>query len=382
MEEGSNVDNSWYTKSTLTEILNSTTSAILKKENTSSMDLQSSLLVAAFASIILVGSVGNILVCYYFGWKRRGRWTIPDRLFLYLGIVDLLSSLLNPALYIYLEITNYSKWDFGTFGCKFLVPFGPISTTLSSFIIQIIAVDRYLVIMSPFGRKYGSRSIDYAVIAAIAFSVLLYLYYIMMLQIPSSGGTCIILDVTDKRYAIPAVLSILVQDIMLISIIVFTNFAIVRKLNQDGELTGLGRVSEERQRNNKKLFRMLLVIATVFLTLILPRDIFQLAFTFSWMSAQGITYNNALRNLNAVVKIMSTSNSCANIFIYSKMHKNFRTSVTSFIFNHLNRKAEVNEHLELNSNISSLNQARLMIIVKSSETCETRIPLSLNTHYN
>ena len=288
------------------------------------------LLLVSLCLIMLIGIVGNSLVCYYFGWKIRGGRTIPDQLFLYLGVVDLLSSIINPATYIYFELTRYKRWDFGVVGCKVLVPFGPISTLMSALLIQIITVDRYLVIVNPLGRTHGRGCINVSVLVAFALSVACNCSYIMMLQVVP-GKTCIVEDVSDKSYSIPAVTFLLLQDITFISVIVFTNTAISLRLTRKDALstseTGLQQSIIRRQ----KLFRLLLTMAVIFLVLVLPRDLLQLSYTFSWMGRLGIKYDYSLVQLNTVLKILYTSNSCANVFIYSKMHSKFRGSLRLFI---------------------------------------------------
>lgn len=312
--------------------LNSTLSTILpaKLESSSSYNTKTILLVVALCFIMLVGIVGNSLVIHYFGWKLRGGRSIPDRLFLYLGIVDLLSSIINPATFLYFELTRYKRWDFGVLGCKILVPFGPISTLLSSLLIQIITIDRFIIFVKPFGRTYGIGCINVSVLLAIGLAVTSYTYYIYMLQVPV-GKTCIIEDVTDKRYSIPAVTFILLQDVTFISIIVITNIAISFRLAQKDAVTTSETGTDRSMKRRKKLIRMLLIMAVVFLTLILPKDLFQLSFTFSWMTGDGIKYNYELIQLNTVLKILYVANSSANVFIYSKMHSRFYGSLRDLI---------------------------------------------------
>ena len=314
--------------STLLKKVHNLPPAALQKS--SSYDGKTILLVVALCLIMLVGTVGNGFVCYFFGWKLRGTRSIPDRLFLYLGIVDLLSSLLNPATYLYFELTRYKRWDFGIVGCKILVPFGPISTLVSAFLIQIISIDRFFVIVKPFGRRYGSKCINISVLIAVALSVAFYAYYIIMLQVPP-GKTCVIEYVTDERYSIPSVTFLLLQDVAFVLIIIITNTAIFLRLRKKDALSTSETGLQQSIRRKRKLFRMLMIMAIVFLCLILPKDLFHLSFNFSWMNAPGITYDYKLIQVNTILKILYTANSCANVFIYSKMHSRFRGSLKSLI---------------------------------------------------
>eukprot|EP00794_Sanderia_malayensis_P011419 gene11419-12609_t len=342
-------NNTSNTTTTTAATTTTTKQPVLSVEN---WILISSLLLVAF-----VGMIGNGFVCYFFGWKRRGAHrSVPDKLFFYLGIVDFLSSFFNPLLFLYFEFTQYKRWDFHLFGCKLLVPLGPISTTLSSFLIQIIAIDRYFVILSPFGRRYSGKRVDHCVIAAIFLSVAIYWFYFWMLVIPPSG-TCRVLDVTDQRYAVPMVSTMLVMDLMFISVMLFTSISIVRKLANDMKENTLG-IATQQHKNHKRLVCMLIVLACVFFVLVLPRDLLQLSFTFSWLFPPGMKYNVAIKRINTIVKIMSTANSCANVFIYSKMHKNFRFAI-SRIF------------CCFPANLGNQNSHEVPMLNKSSETTKT-----------
>ena len=61
-------------------------------------------LVAAFIIIMISGVVGNLLVIYVFGKKKDKRST--ELLILYLGIIDLMTSIFNPPLNIYWILTS------------------------------------------------------------------------------------------------------------------------------------------------------------------------------------------------------------------------------------------------------------------------------------
>ena len=311
---------------TVTTLPNSTT-GLAKPAPGSSYDVKTILLAVALCLIIFVGTIGNGFVCYFFGVKRRNKWTIPDRLFLYLGIVDLLSSLVNPAFFLYVELTRYSKWHFGRVACKVIAPFGPITTLLSAFLIQIITVDRYLVIVKPFGRRYGARHINIAVLAAIVWSIASYLHYIISVDLYGTNPVCKVLDVTDKRYSIPSVTMVLMQDVTFIIVIFFTNKAIYSKFKKRQRNFSSESGAEVTHIQRQRLFRMLLVMSSVFLLLILPRDLLQLSYTISWMDGDGIPYTIHLNQANTIVKILHISNSCVNVFIYSKMHTHFNEAL-------------------------------------------------------
>jgi len=107
-----------------------------------------------------------------------------NMLILYLAAFDLLSSILNPALFVYWQITSYNEWIFGRMGCKLLSGFQKMSVTASLGMVLLITLERCLIITR--NIKLSKLHLRIAVLALIAISLLVELKYIISLDLFSS----------------------------------------------------------------------------------------------------------------------------------------------------------------------------------------------------
>ena len=303
------------------------------------------ILLLMLALIFVVGTVGNSVVCYVFGFKQRKRRSVPETLFLYLGAIDLTSSIINPGLYVYWTVTKYSRWDFGIVGCKLLAPLAPVSVTLSALIILIIAIDRYTIICGQFGRSYSRNRIHCAVLFAAIFSICIFLPYIILLEVSS---TCSVLKTGEPEYAYSMISALLFQDVSFIAVLAFTNSRTFSRLRRQSSVTMERTVESRRLRSHKRVARILLAMSLVFCLLVLPRDLVQLTYIISWLDPPGVSYTQALLRINAFLKVLQTSNSCVNVFIYSKMHTKFRGHLFRLCYKAFGRRAPFAEKFGLN----------------------------------
>lgn len=326
---------------------------------------------AMMALILVIGSVGNTVVCYVFGMQHKKRRSVPETLFLYLGAIDLVSSIVNPSLYIYWTVTKYARWDFGIVGCKLLVPLAPISVTLSALIILIIAVDRYFIICRQFGRSYSRKRIHCAVVASAIFSIGIYLPYIIQLEV-NKKLSCFIPEVGDPFYAYSTVAALTLQDVGFIVVLTFANVKTFSRLKRQSSLKLDRSMEARRLRSHKRIARILLAMSCVFCLLVLPRDIMQVIYLLSWQTSSGIQQTDTLYHVNALLKVLQTANSCVNVFIYSKMHKKFRVHLLRLLFKITGRKhlleTDVQMILRNNSELTPRTRKRML---RFSDSCET-----------
>lgn len=277
-------------------------------------------LIVLFALIFVVGTVGNGLIFHYFGIKKRINRSVPEFLFSCLSMVDFGASILNPTLYMYWMFTNF-HWHMGYWACKFLLPLGPIATTSSGGIFIIIAFDRQRTIVHPFKDHFKTLHIKMCMLGVLFYSVLLNFHYGFSLYI-NKNHQCLVDNVTAASYSVPTIISFLIQDFTLIFVFAFTNWRIFSHLNAEESV--LGEHWKKRKRDNAKVIRLLVVLATVFFVLTLPRDMFHLVHIISWFNGRGIKVTPLTLKINSSLKALHTANSCANVFIYYRMHSGFR----------------------------------------------------------
>eukprot|EP00112_Aurelia_sp_Birch-Aquarium-sp1_P009390 Seg2066.5 transcript_id=Seg2066.5/GoldUCD/mRNA.D3Y31 product="C3a anaphylatoxin chemotactic receptor" protein_id=Seg2066.5/GoldUCD/D3Y31 len=98
-------------------------------------------LICIYSVIFLLGMLGNSLVCYVIGKKKK--CTGGDVFMISLAAADLLASIFVPILVITDLTTNDVKWYFGAAMCKILPSVSPLTLAVSSWSLVLIAADRY-----------------------------------------------------------------------------------------------------------------------------------------------------------------------------------------------------------------------------------------------
>ena len=136
-------------------------------------------IVTGFVFISVFGILGNSFTIYVLKpTRRRSKLKQIMLLIYYLAILDLISIFFNPTLFLYCELSNHTRWDFGEFLCKFLPSFRQISTDVSLGMILFITIDRALIITNTRKIILTCRKIRWIVLVIILVSYLLsYLYH-------------------------------------------------------------------------------------------------------------------------------------------------------------------------------------------------------------
>ena len=283
------------------------------------------IVIVIFAIVFCFGTIGNSLVIYVFGYTIKKPLSKQDILVLLLGIVDLIASITNPFLFIYLTFSGYQRCMFGNVACKALILTGPIATNFSGVIIVIMAVFRDRSIVSPFKKDFQTRTLYKAVVLALILSVLFNFQYIWFLKIESDGQIKI---TRDQEYTIPSIILFLVSDLLMFIICTVTTVRIFSKIKmkrKDMDVLCSDDASREiRAKRSKKAIRLIVVMEIVLILCVFPRDIFHVTYDFSRLVPPKIKETYAIQILNACLKSLHTANSCTNVLIYSAMNNKFR----------------------------------------------------------
>ena len=282
-----------------------------------------------FIFIFILGTFGNGLVMFYFGYKRRLKRSIPEMLFYYLAFVDFLTSIYSPILYTY-YIFNQYQWHFGLVACKIFAPLGAVFTAISGGIFVIIAIDRQRTIVHPFKSHFKRSVINMCVLGVVVYSLVVNMYYSVSVEV-TDRKLFSIRDVRKKSYSVPTIVAFLMQDCFLIFVFAFTNFRIFSYLCEKSVSEIFGRFTQRRKKETTKVIRLLITLATVYFILILPRDVFHLIHIISWMDDDGIKMSPLIFRINTTFKLLHTANSCVNTFIYYKMHPGFKRCLVNVI---------------------------------------------------
>ena len=253
--------------------------------------------------VFFLGIIGNVIVLFTF-LKKRHRTVFEKRLVL-LAIVDLVSSLCVPSLFIYGTLTHFHAPHLTEPVCKIWLSLFPMSVTISQALLVFISFERYHRIQKPFQRPYR---IKFVFLAILLFSMALVSPYTYTLK-----DFCRTQNVTyHKVYVILNV----VRDVISVLAMLYFNYRTGYCLhrNQDSIC-----VSNHSNLKSKRIFRTLLKMVVVFTILVTPVDFYQFC-VLNLMS----TFPPYLNQVNTMLVVLQMFNSVANIMIYSISDHNFR----------------------------------------------------------
>lgn len=374
---------------------------------------QDAILIAGFCIVFIVGVLGNMLVCYIFKKKKKTKYPTMDMLIFYLALIDLISSIVNPTLYIYWQVTDYEEWHFGKVGCKTLPLFSALSIKMSIGLILLITLDRARVICKPMQSNFTKRQARIAVIVVFIVSVLTQLPYAFKRHLMpisevsfhcrqgenrtlpskdnishnsnafSSSGTILNhVDIHFKAYVAcsnivfrnittqiaqddprfqltstytkqvsttlcrsscvskttscnpPRTSSLVYLDVSIIIlqdvlfVLVFTISTVFIYLTLYDKEHNQALVGQQTIKP-KKTIALLLYMAAIFAILVFPKDIFYCVFQLTWLDGKnGMPYDLA-KTINGYLKLLQTSNCVCNVFIYAKVHSQFKMELVT-----------------------------------------------------
>lgn len=285
--------------------------------------IQHIILLVFYTFVTIVGVFGNISIIYVFHYRIRRSKNVTECLITYLAMFDLLSSIFGPFTFLYWILTCSQQWHFGFVGCKTLPTLSRIFINISVGIIILLAIDRHRLICTPFKEQMKVRHGHIGVAVSICLSVIVEIYYVHALRIHK--GRCLVIPHNKQMYGIVSSSLLIVRDGFLVLAFTVTTAHAVYTLRKRDAI--IPTISNIKANEMKRVVTMIVVMQTVFLVLILPRDIFLVAFSFSWLDGDGISYSKGAIHVNEFLKLFQTANCCANIFIYSKLHDHFRKVV-------------------------------------------------------
>lgn len=314
------------TLSTILPYVTNATTTAMPKEN--KFDWRDIIIIIALCIILVIGVLGNCLVCLLFRTSRKTKLGTMESLIFLLAIVDLIASIINPSLYIYWQVTFNKKWHFGVVACKILPTIAKATVSVSLGIILIITVDRCVIIVRPFHPQPRKSVIYISVLLIVVISLIKELPNIVYLKdVP--GVTCVVPDASNPKFVYPLVIMNILRDLVFLTVFVITSFLIYNELYNKEHLAALK--AQKDIKKTKEVVVMLITMAVVFIILVFPRDILHTAYAISWLSPPGIPYTKFVRDINAILKILHMCNSVCNVFIYAGLHGRFRRELIYFV---------------------------------------------------
>lgn len=297
-------------------------------EMTTDQMIKNGVIYSAYALIVIISLIGNLMVVYAIFSKRRMRTTV--NIFIgNLAISDLMMTIFNiPFSSARLLMDN---WIFGDFMCH-LAPFlQVVAVYVSTITMAYIAIDRYQAIMSPMGwrisaslgTKWGLAliwlmstlfSIPYGIYSQMVVREGVdRFFYRCQMEWPGPRGTVSqTMNVTTfiLQFAIPfLILSIL--------------YAIIGLKIWSRETIGATTIEQQNRQMiaKRRTIFMLLLVAIVFAVCWLPLNVYYLMVDFA-------QYHNQYMRIG--FHWLAMSSVCYNPFIYFCLNRRFKQVLKSF----------------------------------------------------
>lgn len=277
--------------------------------------------------VCLVGTIGNALVIWVFGWKRRKARKRFELLLFILSITDFVASIIVPALFLYGTVTKFQQWHFGYYGCKFIMSVFPVTVTFSQGILILISYERYKSIKDPFGGPLRRTFIFCWLLLTLLVALVLvspYVYAVDLISMDSYGvDTCIPSHTKFEEIFLYSTGNFCRDFTATLSMIILGTMT--NKHLKTGGLLGGIKVYEKRQKNAMKARSMLIVVVCVFSFCVLPLDLYQvIVYSMYKLNFKIDKPSYAIvTKVNTFFTILQIANSATNILIYSRMHRGF-----------------------------------------------------------
>ncbi|XP_065645374.1 probable G-protein coupled receptor 34 [Hydra vulgaris] len=272
--------------------------------------------------VMVVGLTGNTVVIYVFGVNRKKKRF--ERFLLSLGILDFLSSLIIPSTFLYLTVTGYKRWDFSKIGCKIIPTLLQISVSVTQGFLIMISYERYHSIVNPFKKKISQLKLILLFCIVLLVSFTLAIPYMMtfniLIDLEHGVNTCAP-DGSKMNLSMIASSLRLLKDFVAISFMEF-----FRQRIKHSFLKVHTNSSWNKERETQKGRKILYTVIIVFSALTLPLDIFHFIYYMLSKFASSILNAKAysvLMVVNTILNLFQMANSVVNVFIYSRLHKNF-----------------------------------------------------------
>ena len=276
-----------------------------------------------YGLIFVLGICGNALVCFVVA-RNHQMHTVTNLLISNLAVSDILLCVLAvpfTPLYSFMEC-----WVFGAALCH-LVPYAQgVSIYISTFTLMSIAVDRFLVILYPFGPRMQIRDCCIVIFAIWAVALGLTLPYGLYSQMYINNNNeplCEEMwpseDFRRVFSSITSVLQFVVPFCVITVCYIFVSFKInLRARMKPGSKTG--RREEADRERKRRTNRMLIGMVAIF--------------GFSWLPLNTINvvedfYSKAndwppFRSFFFIAHCIAMSSTCYNPFLYAWLNENFR----------------------------------------------------------
>lgn len=295
---------------------------------------------AAYLLIFVVSTLGNLLVVLVVGKNHRLRSAAINQLIVSMALADLLTSLFNMTVEIWIHSTEATGqqvvWFDGVGGialCKIIVFMQGLSMACSVLTLTAVAVNRFFAVFYPFRIGSNSTSLSIIIIGFIwlvscaAASPMLYAMKVIEvdghLQCIEQWAPAFDGESSQEHYTL--FLLTLLYALPLAAITVLYT-AVVRKVwrrQVPGNITAPNQLVELVTK--KRVLRMLITVVVVFGLCWLPYYTYLLQFYIVHSSS----YCGTPANVMFIGLFLGHANSAINPCIYAIFNKEYRSGFSS-----------------------------------------------------
>ena len=289
---------------------------------TESTDGEKAIKTLAYALVIFIAFLGNILVIGVV-YKNKKMRTITNFQIVNMSIADILITVAAMPATVF-QIYQGNRWPFGMMPCKLFVFLQGISVSCSVFTMACIAIDRFCAIIFPYKKYIDQHRCNIMIGLCWFLAVLLQspTLYAMKIIVKGNDTSCIedwepLFDneSSPKIYTVILFVSMYMFPLLVIAILytVISNFLLRHK-------TPGGSLTKARKDRSKaiKVIKMLVIIVVVFAVCWLPVFVVQYLLFFANPKC-GVS-----PHLSFVGFFLSHANSAFNPAIYWIFNDNFR----------------------------------------------------------
>ena len=280
-------------------------------------------------AVLLLGTVGNLLVVYVFGCRKRNRSNY-ETLLLTLSVVDFFGAIFGPSLFIYDILTEYKEWHFGTVGCKVIPTILPVNFILSQGILILISFERYQGIVNLFRTEtLTRRKLGIYLLAIVMVALIMSSPYIYALEV-KDGYSCFP-RLGNTALAQSAIY--VAVEIMVLLILTFTNTRISKAIHLSFQVLSLDREKSRRLVSYKRTNKMLAAMVASLSIFVMPGDLMRFGvYICHSVDATIITASMIIiHQCNTVLASLQLASTFINVIIYAGMDPEFKLFIKSVV---------------------------------------------------
>ncbi|KAM9307459.1 opioid receptor, delta 1a [Pholidichthys leucotaenia] len=280
---------------------------------------------ALYSVICVVGLLGNILVMY--GVVRYTKMKTATNIYIFnLALADALATSTLPF-----QSTKYlmNTWPFGNLLCKLIIAIDYYNMFTSIFTLTMMSVDRYIAVCHPvraleFRTPVKAKMIN-ILIWVLSSAIGVPIMVMAVTKVTNNGTTTCMLDFPDPDWYWDTVTKICVfifAFVVPVMVITICYGLMILRLRSVRLLSG----SKEKDRNMRRITRMVLVVVAAFIICWTPIHIFIIVKTMVKIDSKNPF---VIASWHLCIALGYT-NSSLNPVLYAFLDENFKRCFRDF----------------------------------------------------